>query len=110
MVDNGNSKITMKRSAMDRKADWEKANKATFHTVVIDDQDVFNANGPGKHDKSKRKIFYRRGYGSFRVPTMHQVKSIEELKTLLNTPNEKLPASGTEEELMPPNSCNLQFW
>ena len=93
MVDNGNSKITMKRSAMDRKADWEKANKATFHTVVIDDQNVFNANGPGKHDKSKRKIFYRRGYGSFRVPTMHQVKSLEELKTLLNTPNEKLPAA-----------------
>jgi len=91
MVTNKANKITMKRSAMERKAEWEKANKATFHTVVIDDSNVFNAKGEGQHDETKRRIFYRRGFGSFRVNTMHEVKNIAELKKLLDTPNDKLP-------------------
>jgi hypothetical protein len=91
MVDNGNNKITMKRDAMERKAKWERKNKAPIHTVVIDDSAVFNANGPGQHDPSKRRIFYRRGYGSFRVGTMHEVKSVKELKTLMDLPNDSLP-------------------
>jgi hypothetical protein len=93
MVDNKNNKITMKRSAMDRKAAWERKNKATFHTVVLDDHAVFNANGPGEHDESKRRIFYRRGFGSFRVGTMYEVKGgLDELKRLLDTPKNRLPA------------------
>ena len=40
MVDNSNNKLTMKGSAQDHKADWEVANKSTFHTVVYDDQKV----------------------------------------------------------------------
>jgi len=91
MVTNKANKITMKRSAMERKAEWEKANKATFHTVVIDDSAVFNAKGEGQHDESKRRIFYRRGFGSFRVAGMHEVKNVAELKKLLNTPGNKLP-------------------
>lgn len=91
MVSNKANKITMKRSAMERKAEWEKNNKATFHTVVIDDSAVFNANGDGEHDESKRVIYYRRGFGSFRVPTMHRVKDVAELKKLLETPNDQLP-------------------
>jgi hypothetical protein len=91
MVDNKANKITMKRSAMERKAEWERKNKAPFHTVVLDDHAVFNAKGEGKHDESKRRMFYRRGYGSFRVGTMHEFKSIEELKALMATPEKKLP-------------------
>ena len=91
MVSNKANKITMKRSAMERKAEWEKNNKATFHTVVIDDHKVFNAKGEGQHDESKRAIYYRRGFGSFRVNTMHRVKDMAELKKLLDTPNEQLP-------------------
>lgn len=93
MVDNGNNKITMKRSAMDRKLKWERKQKAPIHTVVLDDSAVFNANGEGQHDESKRRIFYRRGVGSFRVNGMHEVKDLAELKTLMNTPNKKLPAA-----------------
>lgn len=93
MVTNKANKITMKRSAMERKAEWERANKATFHTVVIDDSGVYNANGEGNHDESKRRYFYRRGFGSFRVGTMMEVKSIAEIKKLINTPNDKLPPS-----------------
>jgi hypothetical protein len=92
MVSNKAGKITMKRSAMDRKTEWEKANKATFHTCVIDDHAVFNAKGPGQHDESKRVLYYRRGFGSFRVATMYRVKNIDELKKLLAMSNEELPA------------------
>lgn len=93
MVDNKANKITMKRSAMENKAAWEKKHKALGHTVVLDDSKVFNAKGEGQHDESKRKIFYRRGYGSFRVNTMYQVKDMAELKILLATPNAKLPSA-----------------
>lgn len=57
VVANSNAKITMKGDAIARKRAWERKNKATVHTVVIDDSAVFNANGPGKHDDSKRKIY-----------------------------------------------------
>lgn len=85
-------RINMSAAARVRKAMWEKENKALIHTVVIDDQEVFNANGKGKHDFSKRRIFYRRGIGgSARIDGMHEVKSIEELKKLIDTPENKLP-------------------
>lgn len=93
MVANTNMKVTMKRSAMERKAEWERKNKAPFHTVVLDDHAVFNANGEGKHDENKRVMYYRRGYGSFRVQTMHKVKDIAELKNLMNTKEADLPAA-----------------
>lgn len=92
MVENKNNKITMKRSAMEAKAKWERKHKAKIHTVVLDDSAVFNANGDGEHDESKRRIFYRRGYGSFRVGTMYEVKGgMAELKQLLNVDRKKLP-------------------
>lgn len=92
MVDNSNNKITMKGDAIARKRKWERQNKAVCHTVVIDDHAVFNANGPGQHDKTKRKIYYRRGYGSFRVNGMYLVTGgMAELKKLLDTPKKKLP-------------------
>lgn len=91
MVKNANNKITMKRSAMERKAAWERKNKAPFHTVVLDDHQVFNAKGEGQHDESKRRIFYRRGYGSFRVGSMHEVKDLAELRQMMNMKEGQLP-------------------
>jgi hypothetical protein len=91
MVSNKHDKITMKRSAMERKADWERKNKQDMHTVVVDDNKVFNAKGQGKHDESQRVFYYRRGYGSFRVENMHKVTSVAELKKLMDTPDDELP-------------------
>ena len=92
MVVGKNDKITMKRDAQERKAKWERKNKAKMHTVVIDDREVFNANGPGKHDESKRKILYRRGYGSFRTGGMHEVTGgTSELKSLMSKRRNQLP-------------------
>jgi len=63
-----------------------------MHTVVVDDTKVFNANGPGKHDESQRRLFYRRGFGSYRVDGMHEVKGgMKELKQLLLMDKRKLP-------------------
>lgn len=93
MVNNSNDKITMKREAMERKAKWERKNKGAVHTVVLDDREVFNANGPGKHDTSKRKIYYRRGYGSFRVGSMKEVGSMDELAQLMTARRNQIPKS-----------------
>jgi hypothetical protein len=91
VVANTNGKITMKGDALARKRTWARKNKATFHTVVIDDSKVFNAGGKGKHDESQRRILYRRGAGSFRLSKMHECKDMAELKTLINTKTQKLP-------------------
>lgn len=91
VVKNSNGKITMKGEAIARKAKWERKNKAKIHTLVIDDTDVFNAKGEGKHDPSKRKIYYANGYGSFRIQSMYQAKDMAEVLKLINTSYAKLP-------------------
>jgi len=93
MVSNANNKITMKASSMQRKAVWMQENAAPYHTVVFDDHKAFNAGGQGKHDDSQRQIYYKRGFGSFRVGSMHPVKNMAELNRLLNTADADLPAA-----------------
>lgn len=98
MTIGANRKLTMKRDAMARKAAWEKKKDATAHTVVFDDTKVFNAKGKGKHNDSKRRIFYRRGFGSFRVDNMHEVSSMAELKRLMSAKRNQISveAGGTK--------------
>jgi len=93
MVDNKAGKITMKTSAMERKAAWVKEHEAPYHTVVFDDHKAYDANGKGDHDESKRQMFYKRGFGSFRVGSMHPVKDMAELNTLMDTADHDLPAA-----------------
>lgn len=94
MTDNKQNKVYMKKSAMEKKRAWMKKNHADFHTVVYDDQKVYNAKGEGKHGPdSDRDIYYKRGVGSFRVSAMQKVGSIKELTELMNTPTSKLPAA-----------------
>lgn len=98
MLKTKNARIIMKGPAMALKKKWEKQNNATMHTVVIDDTAVYNANGKGKHDYSKRRIFYKRGYGSFRVyhstkgtPNLAEANSMDELVTLITAKKSQLP-------------------
>lgn len=103
MVKNGNMKLTMDKYAQVRKVDWEQRQKAKFHTVVMDDHAVFNANGDGEHDVSKRVYYYRRGCaGSARVATMHKCKDLAEVKRLMEMPEAELPdaAKRTDGKLM----------
>lgn len=89
---NDRGRIDMNAYSQVRKVNWERANKSTFHTVVVDDRKVFNAHGPGKHDESQRQFFYRRGVaGSARINAMHSVKTLDEVKALMSTPESKLP-------------------
>ncbi len=93
MVSNVNNKITMKSSAMERKGAWMQDNSAPYHTVVFDDHKAYDAGGQGKHDDSQRQMYYKRGYGSFRVGSMHPVKDMGEMNRLLDTPDAELPAA-----------------
>lgn len=99
----GNRTIDMNPFAKVRKINWEKETGATFHTVVFDDHDVYNAKGPGEHDVSKRRYFYRRGVGGskFSIDGMHEAKSIAELKRLMDMDESELPAKAqrTDQEL-----------
>lgn len=91
MLDNGNDKITMHPESRRRKEAWARKNKAVLHTVVIDHRDRF-ADGANGHQYSGHEIYYKRGAGAFRVGSMHKVKNYAELKTLLGTPTNSLPA------------------
>lgn len=78
MFANANAKITMNKYAQVRKIEWEKKNKATFHTVV---------------ESKEGDIYYRRGVGSFRVGGMHKVEGgKKELAKLLKITDDKLPS------------------
>lgn len=89
-----NGMIDMNKYAMVRKIVAEKERKATLHTVVFDDKKVFNANGPGQHDESKRRIFYRRGAAGTRpIEDLHECKDMEEVSRLMNMPEKNLPAA-----------------
>lgn len=85
-----NDKLTMNAYAQVRKVVWEKANRATFHTLVFDDRKVYDEGG--KHDESKREIYYRRGVaGSARLGSLHKCKDMDEVKSLMAMDEKKLP-------------------
>lgn len=102
MTDNKNRKLTVEKDALERKINWVKENHAPGHMVVFDDHKVFNANGAGEHDDSKREIYYKRGFGSFRVNAMHKVEGgLKELGKLLDTPDKDLPAAAKPPKTYP---------
>lgn len=77
-----NDKLTMNTYAQIRKINWEKQNKATFHTLVYDD----------RNGEDKRVIYYRRGVaGSARLGTMYKCKDINEAKRLMAMNERQLP-------------------
>lgn len=85
-----NDKLTMNTYAQVRKIEWEKANKATFHTLVFDDRKVYSADG--QHDESQRDIYYRRGVaGSARLGALHKCADMAEAKSLMKMDEKKLP-------------------
>lgn len=92
LVNNTNNKLTMDSYSQVRKAIWERDNDAVFHTVVVDDRQVFNALGKGQHDPSKRVYYYRRGIaGSARIETLYKCRNLNQLKKLMKIPEETLP-------------------
>jgi len=61
---------------------------------------VYNAKGEGKHDDSKREIYYRRGYGSFRVGGMYKVKLVGNVQKTMDTLANFLAERGEAEVVM----------
>lgn len=84
--------LSMKADARARKAAWQRKNKQDMHTLAIDDRKVFNAHGPGQHDESKRVIYYARGFGNFRLASMHRITGgWKEVGKLMGTSYRLLP-------------------
>jgi hypothetical protein len=94
MVDNSNSKITMDSYSQVRKIVKEQETGKTFHTIVSDDQAIYNAKGEGQHGNDKDRVYYyRRGVaGSARLEGLHRCKDEAELKKLMAMPEDKLPS------------------
>jgi hypothetical protein len=57
---------------------------------VVDDRNVYDG-GKYADQYSGHRIYYKRGSGKYSLGNMHQVNSMEELETLINTPTAKLP-------------------
>lgn len=90
MLDNKHEKIKVDPHTGSKKEEWERRTGGTIHTVVFDDSEVV----PGKtrregieairrrredgdssgFDTSKRVVYYKRGWGSFRLGGMTQIK------------------------------------
>lgn len=79
LVNQTNDKITMRAAAIAKKQAWARSNHATVHTVVVDDRKKLGNVGYSGHD-----IYYRKGYGSFRLRSMVKVTSAAHLKELLS--------------------------
>ncbi len=108
LVDNSNRKLTVRRSAMNKKREWARPRNKEFHTVVFDDSEVvpgdnldaktnalyaFLDGDTQQINTAKRRVFYRRGFGSFRVDAMHEITNgMEELQQLLTANRRSLPA------------------
>jgi hypothetical protein len=71
-------RIRMRKSARQNKIEWMSANEVPIHTFVYDDRYVFDANGVGKHDYSKRKTYFKQGIGNFNLDEMHLVSNSDE--------------------------------
>lgn len=84
-----NDKVTMHPESLDRKNAWLKANKAIGWTVVIDDRDKFEG-GAHKAVYSGNKIWIQKGFGSFRIGSMHAIDSPRTLRAIIHG-EKKLP-------------------
>lgn len=78
LINNTNDKITMRAGAIEKKAAWEKENNGRVHTVVIDDRKRLGNAGYSGH-----RIYFREGYGSFRLSSMTPVRSAGHLQSLI---------------------------
>jgi hypothetical protein len=102
LVTGKNDKLTMatkpkpyeKKSAIERKTDWQDANGTTVHSVALDHRDRAIHEGVhigNKELHSGHEIYYKRGTGSFRIGAMHKVQDVDELHKLIAMPYDKLP-------------------
>lgn len=83
-----NDKITMKASALARKADFQRETGRTMYTVIEDHRDTF-AGGKNAGLYSGNRLYLRIGTGSYRISNMVPVKDYAELNRLVRmTPAE----------------------
>jgi len=105
LLDNHHSKIKVDPTAGAGKEKWERNTGGTIHTVVFDDSEVVpgktrreriaaikrkrEGKGSSGFDTSKRVVYYKRGWGSFRLGGMAKVDGWGDLKRLMTAKDEK---------------------
>lgn len=99
--------VTMHPDALLRKAEYAtKRPGREVHTIAFDRRAV-HENGAHADKYSGHEIYYKRGAGAFALSKMHKVGSADELKSLINTPNAKLPAAARADSGWPPKGQAL---
>jgi hypothetical protein len=83
-------RLKMTKEAMGRKVALARKTGNEFHTIAIDDRDVYNS-GVNKKSHSGNRLYYKRGIGSFYIANMEPVRDAEHLKELIAMPLKKLP-------------------
>lgn len=105
LLKGGKQTISVHDDALLRKVEHAKANpQNTFHTVVVDKRATYQS-GIHKDGYSGHELYYKRGSGRYALSKMHKVKNMAELKTLINTPDKKLPEKARG-KLPPPPPIN----
>lgn len=93
LFSNSNGKLTMDSYSQVRKAILERTSGKVFHTVVPDCQNMYDAERE-RFDlrKKPQAYYYRRGIaGSARLESMEKVKSLTEIKALMEMDEKDLP-------------------
>jgi hypothetical protein len=93
MIRSKRGAVRIGHKARQRKAEWERENGGTVHLIVYDDREVFAgcAHDYNACDWTKRRVYYTRRIGNLSVSTMHPVRSVQELRALIATPDDELP-------------------
>lgn len=90
LIQGEHGKIHMSSEALGRKVALSRKTGDPFHTVALDDRDVYNG-GANKALHSGNRMYYRRGLGNYNVSTMHPVKDMDEMRRLIAMPTGQLP-------------------
>lgn len=66
------------------------APRAKLHTVFFDERGTWGG-GEFSERYSGHPLYYKRGFGRYKTKHMYEVRSMAELKKLINTPDDQLP-------------------
>lgn len=83
-------KVQMSAEAVRKKQAWSDKTGHPIHTVLLDHRDKYGK-GKYKHLHSGHELYYKRGVGTISLGSAYKCKDIDELKKLMELPDDKLP-------------------
>lgn len=99
--------VSMHADAMLRKAEYASRREGrTAHLVAVDDRAEYGGGAFGA-SHSGHQLYYKRGVGAFSLASMHKVKDLDELKTLIRAKDADLPEAARAPAGWPPRGRAL---